>query len=506
LESRCLLSSGLTALLVADIVPGTASSYPSNLTVAGGVLYFDAQDATGSLGLYKTDGTAAGTLLLKGGVASGYVFGNVPFAFAALNGAEFFTPPSGFENGLWRTDGTPAGTALVMPLPSDSGNATGLTAVGKRLLFSADNEDGVHGRELWVYDATVSPPSLNVIDLDPGTTTTTYTDKTTKTKVTVTLPNSSDPEGITAVNGAALFVAFDGKTYDLWKSDGTAAGTAVVKGLSTQSGLQAPPVVVNGVMYFGAGGSLWRSDGTAAGTAALKNLQVSDLTHVGGTLFFRSGAYLSQLWKSDGTSNGTVLIKDFNYSSNSDSAIQDLTASNGTLYFSASDAVHERQLWRSDGTAAGTFMVKQIFPGPVDGYSGLPAWLTDVNGLLYFSADDGVHGAELWQSDGTAAGTVMVQDIYPGVDAYGNPNSSDPGWLVAFNGKLYFAATDATHGTELWDPPAVPTSVTTTNQAQGPAQSAHPIRGARHPLGPAHHAHLAASLPLTRRRHHGLSS
>jgi ELWxxDGT repeat protein len=165
------------------------------------VLYFDAQGATGSLGFYRTDGTTAGTVLLKGGVASGYVYGNVPFAFASLHGAEFFTPPSGFENGLWRTDGTSAGTVLVMPLPSDSGNATGLTAVGNRLLFSADNEDGVHGRELWVYDATVSPPSLNVLDLDPGTTTTTYMDKTSKTKITVTLPNSSDPEGITAVNG-----------------------------------------------------------------------------------------------------------------------------------------------------------------------------------------------------------------------------------------------------------------------------------------------------------------
>jgi ELWxxDGT repeat protein len=300
-------------------------------------------------------------------------------------------------------------------------------------------------------------------------------------------------------------VAFDGKAYDLWKSDGTAAGTAVVKGLSIQSGLQAPPVVVNGVMYFGAGGSLWRSDGTAAGTSVLRNLRVSDLMHAGGTLYFRSGAYSSQLWKSDGTSNGTILIKDFNYSSNSESALLDLTASNGTLYFSASDAVHERQLWRSDGTADGTFMVKQIFPGPVDGDSGLPGGITDVHGLLYFAVDDGVHGVELWQSDGTAAGTVMVQDINPGLDAYGNPNSSDPSWLESFNNRLYFAATDPTHGTELWDPPPVVTPGTATHQRPTSAWGFHSTRTAGHPVGPAHHFRVAAFRPSTRRRHHELS-
>src|SRR5262249_42083812 len=78
-----------------------------------------------------------------------------------------------------------------------------------------------------------------------------------------------------------------------------------------------------------------------------------------------------------------------------------------------------------------------------------PNWLTNVNGLLYFAADDGTHGNELWQSDGTSAGTVLVQDINPG------SVNSDPAYLTSMNNKLYFAATDPTHGRELWDPPAV---------------------------------------------------
>ncbi len=72
-----------------------------------------------------------------------------------------------------------------------------------------------------------------------------------------------------------------------------------------------------------------------------------------------------------------------------------------------------------------------------------------MNGLLYFTADDSVNGRELWQSDGTAAGTLMVQDIYPG------STGSTPEWLTAMNNKLYFAATDPVHGRELWDPPPV---------------------------------------------------
>jgi ELWxxDGT repeat protein len=103
-------------------------------------------------------------------------------------------------------------------------------------------------------------------------------------------------------------------------------------------------------------------------------------------------------------------------------------------------------LWKSDGSAGGTVLVAEINPG---GAGSNPARLTNVNGRLYFAADDGVHGPELWQSDGTAAGTVLVKDINPG------PEGSDPDSLASMNNKLYFAATDPTHGRELWDPPAV---------------------------------------------------
>src|SRR6201999_1878481 len=80
---------------------------------------------------------------------------------------------------------------------------------------------------------------------------------------------------------------------------------------------------------------------------------------------------------------------------------------------------------------------------------GEPQNLTDVNGTLYLSMSDGVHGAELWKSDGTVAGTVMIADISPGGGGNNAPSSS-PFDFTAFNNAVYFVANDGTHGYELW--------------------------------------------------------
>ena len=121
-----------------------------------------------------------------------------------------------------------------------------------------------------------------------------------------------------------------------------------------------------------------------------------------------------------------------------------VTVVNNIMFFSANNGVNGRELWKSDGTDAGTVMVKDIRPG--SGHSS-PQSFEALNGILYFGANDGVNGWELWRSDGTDAGTFMVRDIQPGF------GSSEVDWLTEMNGYIYFSAETSglgSTGRELW--------------------------------------------------------
>src|SRR5437762_1510477 len=125
------------------------------------------------------------------------------------------------------------------------------------------------------------------------------------------------------------------------------------------------------------------------------------------------------LYVTDGTSVGTHLLQNVTPDFSSPAVIGD------TVFFEANDGTDGFELWRSDG--AGTVMVADINTG-ASGSS--PAWLTNLNGTLFFTASNGTNGTELWKSDGTAAGTVMVKDINPGLAG------SSPESLTDVNGTL----------------------------------------------------------------------
>jgi ELWxxDGT repeat protein len=380
-----------------------------------------------------------------------------------VNGTLLFTASDGIHGQeLWKSDGTAAGTVMVDDIGPGSASAdpSDLTNVNGTLFFAAN--DGIHGNELWKSDGTAAG-TVMIKNLWPGGYTGYYGGY---------YINSSNPSNLTSINGTLFFTAHSATNNSaLYKSDGTAAGTVEL----TTGGNPGNLTNVTGTLFFAAGDAthgteLWKSDGTIAGTTLVKDIapggssvttgspyygyttyyvpnssNPSNLTNVNGTLFFTAdnGTHGQELWKSDGTAAGTVMVTDIRPGS-SRSYTSDLTNVNGTLFFAASGLPAESELWKSDSTAAGTVMVSAINSNG----SGAPSWLTNVNGTLYFGAVDGTHGDELWRSDGTPAGTFVVADINRG------SGSSAPAKLTNVNGTLFFSANDGTHGNELWEVPS----------------------------------------------------
>ena len=259
---------------------------------------------------------------------------------------------------------------------------------------------------------------------------------------------------------------------ELWKSNGTAAGTVMVKDIAPGNASSSPSDITayNSKIYFSAGdtlsgGTLYQSDGTAAGTTPLYDsdgkiiMYAHSFTIVNGKLYFVKigNGQNSKLWLTDGTQAGTKFIIDLDTSSlNYTGTIAQLTAANNLLFFTAENYMYGRQLWRSDGTAAGTFMLKAI---SIQDYFIGPAYLTAFDNRLYFSANSGA-GYSLWKSDGSISGTIEVENPqnvrlnYSAIAFYG-----DNPFAIARH-SIFFAAYTATTGTELYkyDP----------SKAQGP--------------------------------------
>jgi ELWxxDGT repeat protein len=505
-------------VLVKDILAGSSGAFPQNLTSAKGLLFFTADNGRHGVELWRSDGTAAGTTMVKDilpGASS-----SSPAALAERGGGLLFGASDGMTGRhLWKSDGTENGTTVLFNEGSEALSASSdpirALTIGSTAYFAAN--DGFAGAELWKSDGTAAGTVL-VEDIRVG-------------------PDSSSPRNLASHNGALYFAADDGLNgLELWRSDGTAAGTFMVRNIAAQGGSSSPSqfvsygrdvffrvsgglwrtdgtetgtqlvkactvgsseasalAVAQGTVFFACGSELWKTDGTALGTLAIKDLcsgscsgvefvlsvrgvifatannfssstvwrsdgteagtqkvadfsfrnNVTNLTDVNGTLFFVRGTSPYELWKSDGTLPGTVRVKQLSNALQTQLgvAVQSLTNVNGTLFFALDDGTRWLELWKSDGTESGTVIVKDIWPG---GGASNPQALTVVQDMLYFSANDGVSGRELWRTDGTSAGTVQVQDVCPG-------SCGDVGMIVKTpQGLLFSQRTRAEGDRELW--------------------------------------------------------
>jgi|GEM_PF-3926929 len=437
-----------------DGTPAGTIQYTSKVLFDGdgdstaGRFYFFGKDATAGRELWVTDGTDAGTSLVKD-ITPGTA-GTEGFGFMSFKGRAYFfakTNTTGAE--LWVSDGTADGTHLlkdINPGPADCIRKDNVYffIAGDHLCFVAD--DGVHGREFWKTDGTEAGTVLlkDIYSGEIG-------------------GNVNDLRSHIAIGKTVYFVADDGNGPELWKTDGTSDGTRLVKDINqgVEGSYPGGFIPFNNKLFFSAGlattgRELWVTDGSESGTKLVKDLlpgtasSYLDLYNAiifGNKLVFialYSGTRFA-LWETDGTTAGTQVVKEFGpefkggrilgeQNMNIDySNPAHLPLFNGKIFMEIRTNSPSTDLWETDGTASGTRMVKRI--NDLDNEFDNLGYYTYALGKFYFAANAGDRlGKELWSSDGTDQGTSMIQDINPG------DGSSSPVFRFVYKDQLYLTA------------------------------------------------------------------
>lgn len=401
-------------------------------TLDSGIALFTASDDEAGLEVWRSDGTVQGTFRLTDDVCTDSCeTANLLFAPWALAGdrAFFVVLDEQGKSELWVTDGTRDGTSLV------------LAGAPPSILTRTQNADPVwvESRGLLFFLAGDSEDGYDLWRSD-GTPAGTF-------QVKELNPRNESPaiQELTEFQGRVFFNAQDRRGPSLWTSDGTAAGTTLVRDPVRDESSHAGPswlrVVGSRLLFFfpteGLGTELWTSDGTRAGTRLVKNLEpgpgspgISDVQVIGDRLFL-SVILGGSAGHQLWVSNGTPAGTRALASFSMPPYLSRLPLLKGRYYFIGRETRKGAEVWSTDGTPAGTRLLADVFPGPRPG--AIPGSLAVAGGRLLFAANDSVHGVELWQSDGTAQGTRMVRDLCPG------PCASAP-QVHALAGLILFTA------------------------------------------------------------------
>ena len=392
--------------------PGATFGSPVSVWTAGDRIYFPVVDPTsGIAGVYSTDGSTAGTSLVK---AFGSFNGFTPGGFTRSGDLIYFgAGDAQTGNELWVTDGSPQNTHLVKDIyPATNASNPSLIGVLKDRLYYFAN-DGTHGSEPWSTDGNSGGASL-LKDLNPGT-----------AAGTLTLGTLTRGQ---ATSNYLFFSAYDGSAsprYQLWRTDGTADGT--IKLTSFNLGGVTSFGVLNDTLYFTAQSpGLWTSDGTALGTQLISG--TSAITSIAATMdgvFYCVGkdtTYGSELWRSDGTTGGTYRLTDLNPGAANAFPTGITAVGHSLLFFADSDSTFTNDLYAYT-VNGGVKLVKKISAGNDYGRGALAV----VGNNLFFPAYGNSSAGDLWVSDGTDAGTHIV----------GNAGTA-PEQIFAVNGVVVF--------------------------------------------------------------------
>lgn len=259
------------------------------------------------------------------------------------------------------------------------------------------------------------------------------------------------------LNGTMYLSGWDGlHGGQLWKSDGTESGTIMVTDSLPDSENYRPEYFqsFSPYLYFTIGKNLMRSDGTQDGTILLaSSIEINGWRWVEykGKVFFLAWSIAENsytLWETDGTPENTRIVFSFGaYPPYYPIGIYDdpgLVVFQEMLYFSAPGPAGN-EVWKSDGTSEGTSLLFDIAPGNI---SSNPGYYTAVGSNLFFvAAVSGFQGNELWVTQGTPESTVMVKEI--NFAPHQSTFYTVPQFIV-IDQTIYFLATDAEHGAELW--------------------------------------------------------
>jgi ELWxxDGT repeat protein len=404
-----------TPYLVKDIKSDGSSNPISSIAEYKGRVYFFTFNSTDRYELWSSDGTDTGTSKVLS-LNLDINFSVTSYEYQQANGLLFIIlrDASSSSTLLWRTDGTAEGTWQIAKISQDWPEYAFEPVSYKDQLFF------IQDINLWAINGNSHALFTSLLKFEP------FFDKY---------------KGPYVMNGLLYLLLGN----QLWQSDGTAAGTQKVTTLEgfTQN-YEFMPVCTGKLLYFvgktsASGDELWVTDGSAAGTKMVSDLtsgtgSTQFKTHVqaDGSLFFVTSKDQTQtLWITKGGSSDVQKLVE-------QASITMKGSSGNRAYFTVGDSSAKYSVWQSDGTSAGT---KSLF-----NINYQYASLKILAKTIFFGNTDEASGNEIWVYDGSSSPRLLA-DIYPGADPTGYTRNSAMGIAA---GKLWITADDGVHGRELW--------------------------------------------------------